>query len=124
MPEQAPLRAPGDAFDADAVWTLFGGRVDRMRQVWQISRTALPEAADALAAAVEARDWNAAARHAHAIAGSASHYGAHAVVASARRIEDHAGHGHVPASEVAAIRAGLDALSAAMTVWLDQVGPQ
>jgi len=124
MPEQAPVRAPDDVFDADFVWTLFSGRVDRMRQVWQISRTTLPATAEKLAAAVEAGDWIAAAGHAHSIIGSASHFGARSVVATARRIEDHAERGDVPATEVAAMRAGLDALSIAMTIWLDRVGAQ
>ena len=125
MPEQhAPLRAPDDTFDADFVWALFSGRVDRMRQVWQISRTTLPAVAEKLAAAVEAGNWVAAAGHAHSIVGSASHFGARSLVATARRIEDHALRGHVPATEVAAMRAGLDALSTAMTAWLDRVGAQ
>jgi hypothetical protein len=95
MPRQAPIPAPDGAFDADAVWTLFEGRTDRMRQVWRITRSTLP--------------------------GSASNFGAHALVATARRIEDHAGEGHVPAGDVRVARTQFDALCTAMTAWLDQV---
>ena len=114
MRRQAPIPAPGGAFDADAVWTLFEGRTDRMRQVWRITRSTLPGYVDGLTAAVESGDWTTAARHAHSLAGSASNFGAHALVATARRIEDQAGGGHV-------VRTQFDALCTAMTAWLDQV---
>jgi HPt (histidine-containing phosphotransfer) domain-containing protein len=124
MPRQAPIPAPGGAFDADAVWTLFEGRTDRMRHVWKITRSTLPGYMDGLSAAVEGGDWVSAARHAHSLAGSASNFGAHVLVATARRIEDQAGEGAVPGAEVQAARTQFDALCAAMTVWLDQVsGP-
>ena len=124
MPRQAPIPAPGGAFDADAVWTLFEGRTDRMRHVWKITRTPLPGSRHGRSAAVERRDWVSAGRHAHSLAGSASNFGAHVLVATARRIEDQAGEGRVPGAEVQAARAQFDALCAAMTVWLDQVsGP-
>ncbi|HET9267430.1 MAG TPA: Hpt domain-containing protein [Vicinamibacterales bacterium] len=121
MPRQAPIPAPGGAFDADAVWTLFEGRTDRMRHVWKITRSTLPGYMDGLSAAVEGGDWVSAARHAHSLAGSASNFGAHALVATARRIEDQAGEGAVPGAEVQAARTQFDALCAAMTAWLDQV---
>lgn len=121
MRRQAPIPAPGGAFDADAVWTLFEGRTDRMRQVWRITRSTLPGYVDGLTAAVESGDWITAARHAHSLAGSASNFGAHALVATARRIEDQAGEGHVPLAEVHVARTQFDALCTAMTAWLDQV---
>lgn len=121
MPRQSPIPAPGGAFDADAVWTLFEGRTDRMRHVWKITRSTLPGYMDGLSAAVEGGDWVSAARHAHSLAGSASNFGAHALVATARRIEDQAGEGAVPGAEVQAARTQFDALCAAMTAWLDQV---
>jgi HPt (histidine-containing phosphotransfer) domain-containing protein len=121
MPRQAPIPAPDGAFDADAVWTLFEGRTDRMRQVWRITRSTLPGYMDGLSAAVEGGDWATAARHAHSLAGSASNFGAHALVATARRIEDHAGEGQVPAGDVRVARTQFDALCTAMTAWLDQV---
>ena len=121
MPRQAPIPAPGGAFDADAVWTLFEGRTDRMRHVWKITRSTLPGYMDGLSAAVAGGDWVSAARHAHSLAGSASNFGAHALVATARRIEDQAGEGGVPVDEVQAARTQFDALCAAMTAWLDQV---
>ena len=64
MPERAPVPAPDGAFDADAVWTLFEGRTDRMVQVWRISRSTLPICVDGLESAVEARrlDRSGAAR--------------------------------------------------------------
>ena len=116
---KAPVPAPDGAFDADAVWTLFEGRIDRMRHVWRITRSTLPGYVDALAAAVDAADWAVAARHAHSLAGSASNFGAHALVATARRIEDHAGDGHVPVDDVQEARAQFDALCTAMSAWLD-----
>jgi HPt (histidine-containing phosphotransfer) domain-containing protein len=118
---QSPIPAPDGAFDADAVWTLFEGRTDRMRQVWRITRSTLPGYMDGLATAVETGDWPTAARHAHSLAGSASNFGAHALVAAARRIEDQAGEGHVATAEVHAARSQFDALCTAMTAWLDQV---
>jgi len=121
MRRQAPIPAPDGAFDADAVWTLFEGRTDRMRQVWRITRSTLPGYMDGLLAAVESGDWATAARHAHSLAGSASNFGAHALVATARRIEDHAGEGQVPTSDVHVARTQFDALCTAMTAWLDQV---
>ena len=121
MRRQAPIAAPDAAFDADAVWTLFEGRTDRMRQVWRITRSTLPGYMDGLLAAVESGDWATAGRHAHSLAGSASNFGAHALVATARRIEDHAGEGHVPAGDVHVARTQFDALCTAMTAWLDQV---
>ena len=121
MRRQAPIPAPDGAFDADAVWTLFEGRTDRMRQVWRITRSTLPGYMDGLSAAVEGGDWATAARHAHSLAGSASNFGAHALVATARRIEDHAGEGQVPAGDVRMARTQFDALCTAMTAWLDQV---
>jgi HPt (histidine-containing phosphotransfer) domain-containing protein len=121
MRRQAPIAAPGGAFDADAVWTLFEGKTERMRHVWRITRSTLPGYMDGLSAAVERADWGAAARHAHSLAGSASNFGAHALVATARRIEDHAGEGSVPAAEVQAARTQFDALCAAMSSWLDAV---
>jgi HPt (histidine-containing phosphotransfer) domain-containing protein len=119
---QSPIPAPDGAFDADAVWTLFEGRIERMRHVWRITRSTLPGYMDGLSAAVEGADWATAARHAHSLAGSASNFGAHALVATARRIEDLAGEGPVPAAEVQAARTQFDALCAAMSAWLDQVG--
>jgi HPt (histidine-containing phosphotransfer) domain-containing protein len=121
MRRQAPVAAPDDAFDADAVWTLFEGRTDRMRQVWRITRSTLPGYMDGLSAAVESGDWAIAARHAHSLAGSASNFGAHALVATARRIEDHASEGQVPAGDVQVARTQFDALCTAMTAWLDEV---
>jgi len=121
MRRQAPIAAPDAAFDADAVWTLFEGRTDRMRQVWRITRSTLPGYMEGLSAAVASGDWATAARHAHSLAGSASNFGAHALVATARRIEDHAGDGHVPAGDVHVARTQFDALCTAMTAWLDQV---
>ena len=121
MRRAAPIPAPGGAFDADAVWTLFEGRTDRMRHVWRITRSTLPGYVEGLSAAVESSDWAMAARHAHSLAGSASNFGAHALVATARRIEDHAGEGHVPAGDVDVARTQFDALCTAMTAWLDQV---
>jgi len=121
MRREAPIPAPGGAFDADAVWTLFEGRTDRMRHVWKITRSTLPGYMDGLWTAVESGDWVTAARHAHSLAGSASNFGAHALVATARRIEDQAGEGAVPGAEVQAARTQFDALCAAMTAWLDQV---
>ena len=121
MRRQAPLPAPDGAFDADAVWTLFEGRTDRMRHVWRITRSTLPGYMDGLAAAVASGDWDTAARHAHSLAGSASNFGAHALVATARRIEDQAGDGQVPGGEVHVARTQFDALCTAMTAWLDQV---
>ena len=125
MRRQAPIPAPDGAFDADAVWTLFEGRTDRMRQVWRITRSTLPGYVEGLMAAVETGDWSTAARHAHSLAGSASNFGAHELVATARRIEDQAGEGHVTAGEVHVARTQFDALCTAMTAWLDQVsGPR
>ena len=121
MPRQSPIPAPDGIFDADAVWTLFEGRTDRMRQVWRITRSTLPGYMDGLLAAVESGDWATAGRHAHSLAGSASNFGAHALVATARRIEDHAGEGPVPAAEVQVARTQFDALCAAMSAWLDHV---
>jgi HPt (histidine-containing phosphotransfer) domain-containing protein len=121
MPRQAPIAAPDDAFDADAVWTLFEGRTDRMRHVWKITRSTLPGYMESLMAAVASGDWVSAARHAHSLAGSASNFGAHALVATARRIEDQAGECGVAAGEVQIARTQFDALCAAMTAWLDQV---
>ncbi|HZI80920.1 MAG TPA: Hpt domain-containing protein [Vicinamibacterales bacterium] len=121
MRRQSPIKAPEGAFDADAVWTLFEGRTDRMRQVWRITRSILPGYVDGLSAAVESADWASAARHAHSLAGSAANFGAHALVATARRIEDRAGEGHVPAGEVQVARSQFDALCTSMSVWLDQV---
>ena len=92
-----------------------------MRQVWRITRSTLPGYVDGLTAAVEVGDWTTAARHAHSLAGSASNFGAHALVATARRIEDQAGDGQVPAGEVQLARTQFDALCTAMTTWLDQV---
>jgi HPt (histidine-containing phosphotransfer) domain-containing protein len=121
MRRQAPIPAPDAAFDADAVWTLFEGRTDRMQHVWRITRSTLPGYMDGLSAAVESADWAAAARHAHSLAGSASNFGAHVLVATARRIEDLAGEGPVPTAEVQAARTQFDALCTAMSAWLDQV---
>src|SRR6185436_9117954 len=115
MPRQSPIPAPDGIFDADAVWTLFEGRTDRMRQVWRITRSTLPGYMDGLLAAVESGDWATAGRHAHSLAGSASNFGAHALVATARRIEDHAGEGQVPTSDVHVARTQFDALCTAMT---------
>jgi HPt (histidine-containing phosphotransfer) domain-containing protein len=113
--------APGGAFDADAVWTLFEGRTDRMVQVWRISRSTLPQYVDGLTLAVETADWPSAARYAHSLAGSASNFGAHVLVATARRIEDLAGSGGVAAGDVHEAKAQYDALCAAMTTWLERV---
>jgi HPt (histidine-containing phosphotransfer) domain-containing protein len=121
MRRQAPIPAPDGAFDADAVWTLFEGRTERMRHVWRITRSTLPGYMDGLSAAVDSADWASAARQAHSLAGSASNFGAHALVATARRIEDLAGDGSVPAAEVLAARTQFDALCTAMSAWLDQV---
>jgi HPt (histidine-containing phosphotransfer) domain-containing protein len=121
MRRQAPIPAPDAAFDADAVWTLFEGRTDRMQHVWRITRSTLPGYMDGLSAAVESADWASAARHAHSLAGSASNFGAHVLVATARRIEDLAGEGPVPVAEVQAARTQFDALCTAMAEWLDQV---
>jgi HPt (histidine-containing phosphotransfer) domain-containing protein len=121
MRRYAPIPAPAGAFDADAVWTLFEGRTDRMRHVWKITRSTLPGYMDGLSAAVEKGDWVSAARHAHSLAGSASNFGAHALVATARRIEDQAGEGGVPGEEVQAARTQFEALCTAMSAWLDQV---
>jgi HPt (histidine-containing phosphotransfer) domain-containing protein len=121
MRRQAPIPAPDGAFDADVVWTLFEGRTERMQHVWRITRSTLPGYVDGLTLAVETGDWAAAARHAHSLAGSASNFGAHALVATARRIEDHAAGGPVPADEVQVARTQLDALCAAMSAWLDRV---
>jgi HPt (histidine-containing phosphotransfer) domain-containing protein len=76
---------------------------------------------DGLSAAVESGDWVSAARHAHSLAGSASNFGAHALVATARRIEDQADEGSVAGADVQAARTQFDALCTAMTAWLDQV---
>jgi HPt (histidine-containing phosphotransfer) domain-containing protein len=124
MRRQAPIPSPDGVFDADAVWTLFEGRVDRMRQVWMITQASLPAYVESLATAVDAEDWPTAARHAHSVAGSAANFGAHVLVATARRIEDDARHGGVPVAEVVAVRAQFDALCAAMAAWLDLVGVQ
>lgn len=121
MRRQAPIPAPDGVFDADAVWTLFEGRTDRMQHVWRITRSTLPGYMDGLSAAVESANWASAARHAHSLAGSASNFGAHALVATARRIEDLAGEGPVPAGEVQAAQMQFDALCTAMSAWLDQV---
>jgi HPt (histidine-containing phosphotransfer) domain-containing protein len=121
MRRLSPIPAPDSAFDADAVWTLFEGRTDRMRQVWRITRSTLPGYMDGLSSAVETADWPTAARHAHSLAGSASNFGAHALVATARRIEDQAGEGHVAAADVRAARTQFDALCTSMTAWLGQV---
>jgi HPt (histidine-containing phosphotransfer) domain-containing protein len=121
MRRQSPVPAPDGAFDADAVWTLFEGRTDRMLQVWKISRSTLPGYMDGLTAAVESGDWQTAARHAHSLAGSAANFGAHALVTTARRIEDLAGAGPVPVAEVSEARAHFDALCTAMSSWLDRV---
>jgi HPt (histidine-containing phosphotransfer) domain-containing protein len=118
---QSPVPAPDAAFDADAVWTLFEGRTDRMVQVWRISRSTLPQYVEGLSIAVDNADWPAAARHAHSLAGSAANFGAHALVATARRIEDLAGSGGVAASDVQEARAHYDALCTAMTLWLERV---
>ena len=118
---QARIPAPDGAFDADAVWTLFEGKTERMHHVWRITRSTLPGYMDGLSNAVEQADWTAAARHAHSLAGSASNFGAHALVATARRIEDQAGEGHVAADDVRAARTQFDALCTAMSAWLDQV---
>ena len=124
MRRQAPIPAPDGAFDADAVWTLFEGRTERMRHVWRITRSTLPGYMDGLSTAVELQDWPAAARHAHSLAGSASNFGAHALVATARKIEDQAGDGQVSIAEVRAARMQFDALCTAMSAWLDLVsGP-
>ena len=122
MPSQSPVPAPDGAFDADAVWALFEGRTDRMLQVWRISRATLPACVEALEAAVTGGDWPAAARHAHSLAGSSANFGAHALVGAARRIEDLAGAGGVPAADVREARAHFDALCVAMTTWLDRIG--
>jgi len=119
---RSPVPAPDGAFDADAVWTLFEGRTDWMLHVWRISRTTLPRCMDGLEAAVASGDWPGAARHAHSLAGSSANFGAHALVAAARRIEDLAGAGGVPAGDVRKARVHYDALCAAMTSWLDRVG--
>ena len=121
MRRQSPIPAPDGAFDADAVWTLFEGRADRMRQVWRITRSTLPGYMEGLSNAVETADWPTAARHAHSLAGSASNFGAHTLVATARRIEDQAGEGQVAAGDVQAARTQFEALCTAMTAWLDQV---
>jgi HPt (histidine-containing phosphotransfer) domain-containing protein len=121
MRRQAPIPAPAGAFDADAVWTLFEGRVERMQHVWRITRSTLPGYMDGLATAVELGDWTVAARQAHSLAGSASNFGAHALVATARKIEDQAGEGHVPVAEVREARMQFDALCTAMSAWLDLV---
>jgi hypothetical protein len=121
MRRQSPIPAPDGAFDADAVWTLFEGRTERMWHVWRITRSTLPGYMDGLASAVEARDWSSTARHAHSLAGSASNFGAHALVATARRIEDEAGEGHVSLADVRDARMQFDALCTAMSAWLDLV---
>jgi len=121
MPERAPIPAPDGAFDADALWALFEGRTDRMAQVWRISRSTLPPCMAGLESAVAAGDWAAAARQAHSLAGSAANFGAHALVATARKIEEGAGAGGVSATEIRAARAHFDALCTAMTSWLDRV---
>jgi len=121
VPRRAPFAAPGLVFDAEAVWTLFEGRTDRMKQVWQITRTVLPANLDGLAAAVAIADWPAAARHAHSITGSASNFGAQALVATTRKIEDGAGRGDVPAGDVREAQAQFDTLCAAMSSWLECV---
>jgi len=122
MLRRSPVPAPDGAFDADAVWTLFEGRTDWMLHVWRISRTTLPLCMDGLEAAVASGDWPGAARHAHSLAGSSANFGAHLLVAAARRIEDLAGAGGVPAGDVREARVRYDALCAAMTSWLDRVG--
>jgi len=122
MLRRSPVPAPDGAFDADAVWTLFEGRTDWMLHVWRISRTTLPLCMDGLEAAAACGDWPGAARHAHSLAGSSANFGAHALVAAARRIEDLAGAGGVPAGDVREARVRYDALCAAMTSWLDRVG--
>ena len=121
MRRQAPIAAPDGAFDADAVWTLFEGKTERMRHVWRITRSTLPGYMDGLAAAVELQDWTVASRHAHSLAGSASNFGAHALVATARKIEEQAGQGQVPAADVQEARAQFVALCTAMSAWLDLV---
>lgn len=123
MPRQAPVRAPDDVFDADAVWTLFEGRIDRLSQVWQISQRSLPAALDRLDAAVAAEDWPDASRHAHSLAGSASNFGAHALVALARRIEDDAARGGTSMTDVSTLRGHLEALMTSMAAWLEKLGP-
>lgn len=121
MRSQAPIAAPEGAFDADAVWTLFEGRTDRMRYVWRITRSTLPGYMDGLSTAVDAADWAAAARYAHSLAGSAGNFGAAALIATARRIEEQAGAGTVSAADVRTARSQCDALCASMTAWLDLV---
>ena len=122
MLRRSPVPAPDGAFDADVVWTLFEARTDWMLHVWRISRTTLPLCMDGLESAVASGDWPGAARHAHSLAGSSANFGAHALVAAARRIEDLAGAGGVSAGDVREARVHHDALCAAMTVWLDRVG--
>jgi HPt (histidine-containing phosphotransfer) domain-containing protein len=121
MRRHAPVAAPDGAFDADAVWALFEGRTDRMAHVWRISRTTMPPCVAALESAAEAGDWAAAARHAHSLAGSAANFGAHALVATARKIEELAGAGGVPEAELRDARRYYEALCTAMTSWLDRV---
>jgi HPt (histidine-containing phosphotransfer) domain-containing protein len=95
MRRQAPIPAPRRVRRRRGV-DAVRGRTDRMRHVWRITRSTLPGYMDGLSAAVESGDWATAARHAHSLAGSASNFGAHALVATARRIEDHAGEGQCP----------------------------
>ena len=92
-----------------------------MRHVWKITRSTLPGYMDGLSSAVESGDWVSAARHAHSLAGSAANFGAHALVATARKIEEQVGEGSVARGDVQAARTQFDALCAAMTAWLDQV---
>ena len=122
--EPRPLPAQSDAvFDADLVWRLFEGEVERMREVWDISSRLLPASVANLISAVQASDGTAIARHAHSIAGSASHFGAHALVEAARAIERDADRGRIiQPTDVAVIRAELDAVCRAVPLWLERVG--
>jgi HPt (histidine-containing phosphotransfer) domain-containing protein len=118
---RAPLRDPHGVFDADAVWGLLEGKLDRIKKVWELTKTALPSQVRGLLEAVEHADGRATARHAHALAGSAANFGAHEVVRLARAIERDARRGQISVEMSREISAAATRFLDAFGRWLDLI---
>src|SRR5262249_4834140 len=114
-----PVAAPRNGFDATAVWTLFDGRLDRIRSAWAVLETTLPGYVAALGTASAANDWPEVAKRAHAIAGSTSNFGARELVATSRLVEELARRGNGSAAAAELVVAQANAFLASMAEWLE-----
>ena len=113
------MRTESPLFDAGAVWELFGGDVQRIRELsWLIQRD-LPRATIDAHAALETGDWTTLSRGAHRIKGSAATIRAEALrvqgeqLAAASRQTD----ADAAAAALAHIAPAVEAVVAELAAW-------